>query len=131
MDVSQFDVARAAETPRPLPIMAPNGEPTDIVLQVLGYDNASVVEAVRALDRDSMVARGKVDMSAYREDRKRARVKAALVGWENLGIGEEETEFSAAAVDQLLGNPGFSWIIDQVEDFAGNRANLFPEPPKA
>lgn len=127
MDLSKLDVRAAAEVARDMVLRHPGtGQAMDTVFEVLGYDHDSVVEAGRAFDRAAMKS-GKMPDAL---DRKIALAKVALVGWRGMVWEGADKPFAHAFSADLLSRPGFSWMVDQIHAFGGNRANLFPEPPK-
>jgi len=134
MDLSTLDVRAAAEAARDMPLRHPGtGEETGAVFHVLGFDAPTVVEAGREHDRaiTKMPKDKRPDLMAQMETRKQVLAKAALVGWSGFVWEGEERAFDVEFAAELIDRPGFSWMVDQINAFGGDRANLFPQPSKA
>lgn len=131
MDLSKLDVRAAAETARDMPLRHPGtGAPTGAVFEVLGYDADVVVNAGRAFDRASMTEKD-MDPAERMRARRVALAQAALVGWREFQWEGEVRAFDRAFAADILSRPGFSWMVDQIHEFGGSRANLFPVPPSS
>lgn len=134
MDFSSLDLAAAAGEAREMPVRHPGtGETTGAVLHVLGFDAPGVVAAGREFDRRmaSLPRNERPDLVGSMQKRQLALAKAAVVGWSGFVWDGAEKQFDEAFAHDLLSKPGFSWLVEQVNVFGGDRANLFQTPPKA
>ena len=133
MDISSLDVRAAAEAARDMPLRHPGtGEETGAIFKVLGFDAPAVVDAGREHDRAfaAMSKDKRPDMMGQIEARKRVLARAALVDWNGFVWEGDEREFDAGLAAKIIDNPGFSWVVDQINAFGGDRSNLFTKPPK-
>lgn len=127
MDLAQLGVVSASEAGADMPLLNPfTGAATGATLRVLGYDAEEVVAAVRAADRDLQKQGKDIDIAKAMDARRLARVCAAVTGWDNFTWDGEEPEFSKARLTEIVAQPDYSWIADQVEEFGKSRANFTP-----
>ena len=131
MEMTTLDVEARAKEARALTLKHPGtAEEIDTVLQVLGYDAPEVVAAGREFDRRDMQDRGD-NLAERMLARKVVLATAAVIGWDGFSWKGEPRPYDAQFKEWLLSQPGFSWIVDQVHEFGGDRGSLFGEPPKA
>lgn len=96
------------------------GEATGVFLTVSSYDSEAVEAAARAVAQHGMKGR-KTDAPDFMRRRRVAMAQAAVTDVRG-GTGSTKT---AEAVRDLMAQPGFVWIVEQVEAFAGDRASFF------
>lgn len=129
MDLSELDVVAAADRGAELTLLHPGtGEPGDAVLHVLGYDSETVLAAGRSVERGALSAKSKMDFVDLRDRTRIAKAIAAVTSV--TGLTFDGTKIAAPeALAEYLRKPGYSWIVDQIEAFGADRANVFPKPP--
>lgn len=122
MDLGGLDLRAAASRGEEFELLHPGtGEPTGVHLRVVGYDCAEVEDAARAASRAMMRGSKKPDPVEAVRARRVAMASAAIKGVRG-GSGGTTT---ADEVRALLSDPGFVWIVEQIEAFAGDRASFF------
>lgn len=122
MDLAQLDLRSVEAEGAEMALLHPGtGEETGVTFRVIGYDTEQVETATREFRKGMMAAKKKPAQEDVLSGLRRTRAKAALVGVEG-GSGSTTTvdEFRA-----LMDEPGFVWIVEQVEAFAGDRASFF------
>lgn len=124
MDLTAFDTRKTAESGEELIINLPNGDPTDIVVTVIGEDSSKY----RQYTLDQANKRAKLrakDLTLDDLDRIVCEEAAVLiVGWKNLALNGEEKPYSHDAALEACKIP---WFRDQVLAFARNRVNFLPK----
>jgi hypothetical protein len=88
---------------------------------VLGYDSEEVETACRELRRRASRAKDREAAVAMLERLPLVRAQTALIGLRG-GSGETSTVEKLRA---LMEKPGFVWVVEQIEAFAGDRASFF------
>lgn len=122
MDLTALDLHVVEAEGADMALLHPGtGEETGVTFRVIGYDAEAVEAATREFRKGMMNAKKRPAQEDVLSGLRRTRAKAALVGVEG-GSGSTTTvdEFHA-----LMDQPGFVWIVEQVEGFAGNRASFF------
>lgn len=134
MDLKQFDLNKIAEEGVTFTLLHPNGEEFDLpedkkpTITVAGRDS----ETFRAADKEekaklnamSQKQRNKVDMDYLRKQSINILVKCVL-GWTNIEENGKAVPCNATNKNRILRDPGYAWIMDQVEEHANDRAKLF------
>ena len=122
MDIGGLDLRATASVGAEMVLRHPGtGDDLGVRLKVQGYDSEAVEAAAREVSREAMKAKTREDPDVLIRRRRVAQARASLMGVEG-ATGETTT------VDQyreLMGQPGFIWIIEQIEAFAGDRASFF------
>lgn len=97
-----------------------SGEETEAYFDVIGQDSKEYRQAVNAVVK----ARQEKGSEPTFEDVQNENVEllaTTVVGWNNDVFGE----FSKQGVKDLLADPAFSAIREQLDDFTENRKNFF------
>jgi hypothetical protein len=122
MDVSNIDVCKVAEAGAPVTLLHPGTEEElGITLMVRGYDSAEVKEALMKHDRTILNATEKPNPAEILDSRRRTQAKASLISVEG-GSGQTRT---VEDFRKLMDQPGFVWLIEQIEPVGGNRRPFF------
>ncbi|WP_300440386.1 hypothetical protein [uncultured Mameliella sp.] len=122
MDLATLNLHEVEGEGVEMPLLHPGtGEETGVTFRVIGYDTEAVEAAGREARNALMNGRAKTDQSEAMAKIRAARARAALVDVKG-GSGSTKT---VEDFRKLMGNPGFVWIVEQVEAFAGNRASFF------
>jgi hypothetical protein len=134
IDLKDFDVASAAEAGSELTLLHPvSGEPLDIVITVAGQDSKRARNADRAIT--DMLTKEAQDKKLKSDDEtfeRLAATKAAglTMGWSGIEWNGAEYPFTHENAVKLYIER--RWIREQVERFAGQRANFFkPSAPNS
>jgi hypothetical protein len=145
MDISEFDVVKAASNATEMVLREPGGmTETDITLLVLGYDSEEVVSAARKFSSKLLSKRNKLLPDQIQQMRMIALAKAAVVGLaetsgpltvyaEQAGIKDkppkEKVDLTVPSKEfhTLLEHPGFFFISQQVQGHGNDRGNYFAE----
>lgn len=133
IDLSGFDVRPRSQEGASMRLLAPDGQPTRVVLRVRGRDAQAYQDMIQAQIRRA-VERAPVKSTEQEKNAEFWELQATLVaGWFNLegqpakivveanGAPLEYTPANAAAVLEK-----HSWIFEQVNRFADKRANFLP-----
>lgn len=122
MDLGDLNLRAVTSQGATMDLLHPGtGEKTGVTFNVVGYDSEAVENAARDVRREFMGARVKADAMDVATRRRVAMACAALVGVEG-GSGSTKTldDFK-----RLMADPGYIWVIEQIEGFAGDRASFF------
>lgn len=127
MDVSSLDVVAAAKRGAEMDLLHPGtGAKTGIKISVLGFDHPDVVEASRQAAKDLM---GKAaDLEVGLSARRVASAKAAVTAVSGMEMGDRPIK-TPQDLAPILDDPGYTWMVDQIVSFAGDRASFFPKTP--
>ena len=145
MDLQNLDIVAAASEASDMPLLNPHTfEETGIVLQVLGYDSDPVVAAGRKFGQWAMSRRSKLSPDQLIRKKSVMLAKAAVVGLgkrapekegeepldsEPLVMKGKEIKVPSKEFNELLEDPGFIWIAQQVERHGDDRGNYSPDLP--
>jgi hypothetical protein len=103
------------------------GEPTDAVIRLAGIDSEAWRSASHKLsDRVIKEGGGKVDVArAFErsEEHVSELVASVTISWENVKDGGPELKCTRENAKRLYMK--YPWLREQVNRFAGNRANFF------
>ncbi|MCA0961144.1 hypothetical protein [Salipiger bermudensis] len=122
MDLTKLDLRAAVSEGAEFELKHPGtGEGIGVFPTVLGYDSEEVETAERDLRRRASRAKDREAAVAILERLPLVRAQTALTGLRG-GSGETSTVEKLSA---LMAKPGFIWIIEQIEAFAGDRASFF------
>jgi hypothetical protein len=101
-----------------------------IIFLISGTDS----EAYRAVERfyinkrinSKNFKRGKLAIGTAEEQMKERLDKTitCLNGWRNFGFEGQDLPFSADKAREILSNPKFSWILEQIESYMSDRENF-------
>lgn len=131
-DLSSFPVSQSSDAGAEVTVRHPtSGDELDIKIRVVGPDSRKAREATRAmtdnLTKEAMEHEATPDDAAY--ERMAAQHAAALtISWEHVEWDGQPFPFSQENAVKLYTE--HRWIREQVEQFAGKRANFF-RPSKA
>lgn len=122
MDIGDLDLREASDRGSVVSLRHPGtGEPLGISLRVLGYESAKVDQAVREYQRKVVKSKDKPSTTEFLEGRRRIQASASVIGVEG-GSGRMG---SIDGVREYIDNPGFVWLVEQIEAVAGDRASFF------
>ncbi|KQS55900.1 hypothetical protein ASG17_07570 [Brevundimonas sp. Leaf363] len=129
MDLLSLDVTDQANAGVAMHLHGPDGVPlfkvdgeTPVTITLLGQDSDKLTRIMNARGNRHMRARGPVTMTV--EQGQKADIDylvAASVGWDGIGLGEDETAFSDDAARTLYGH---AWVRDQARAFIFDRARF-------
>lgn len=109
-----------------LPINFPDGEPTGIVLKVVGQDSKQVREVTKrfalVMDGDTQT----LERINQMEQRAAEIVAACIVGWS--GLEDDDggpLPYSTEKALELVSKPELAFIAEQVVRYAADRQNFF------
>lgn len=143
IDLARLNTVEACETVHELELLDPiDNEPTGLFIAHKGRDARDVL-AVSRKQGNAMLARdfkaqrgGKAEAPITIEEGTATTVEiavAASVGWftmeggkkvDGLPFGETRMMFSPEAARELYANPGFAWVLRQLNDAAGDLGNF-------
>ncbi|MEM7778200.1 MAG: hypothetical protein AAF732_21660 [Pseudomonadota bacterium] len=130
MDLKDIDVVEKANEGFSMVLKHPGtGEDTDIVIRMRGFDSDAVREAERATYKKLMKRKETANTADQLEALRLAKVKAAIISIEGLTDGGKEIR-TPAELDPYLSTSVGLVILEQVNSFANDRANLFQEPSR-
>ncbi|MBR9841433.1 MAG: hypothetical protein GYB50_26805 [Rhodobacteraceae bacterium] len=122
MDLTELDLRAAVAEGAEFELRHPGtGEALGAFLTVQGYDSEAVEDAERDIRRRAMRAKDKESATEVLDKMRVARAQAALISLRG-GSGSTETVEQMRA---LIAKPGWVWVVEQIEAFAGNRASFF------
>ena len=111
-----------------LELLSPkDGTPLGIFIDVVGPDS----KEVRAVEREQQkegIARSKAGAEIQIEEIEGiliTKFAASVVGWDEKYNDDMGGEYSAAYVLELLRNPDYRWVCDQIAGYVSNRQNFF------
>jgi hypothetical protein len=107
-------------------ILKPDGNP--VTIRLLGSDSDAFIRASNSITNKALRNRGKgaaVTAESVLEDHIALLAKATL-GWDGVGIGEDETPFSQEAAKKLY---RIAFVREQVTDFIADRGNFTKRSP--
>lgn len=133
MDLSAIDTAPVANEGAEMHVRDGNGAPLfkadgdPVTITLLGEDSA-VLTKLRN-QQTNRYLRNQITVTAELAKANETEVFiAATIGWDGVGIGEEETAFSTEAARKLYAIPV---IRDQVRAFIADRASFTKASPTA
>ena len=130
MDLKDIDVVEKANEGFSMTLKHPGtGEDTDIVIRMRGFDSDVVREAERATYKKLMKRKETATTADQLEALRLAKVKAAIISIEGLTDGDKQIRTPADLEPYLSTSVGLV-ILEQVNSFANDRANLFTELSK-
>jgi len=130
-DIGNLKLVSASEKGADLDLLSPfDGESTGAKLMVTGFDAPAMIAAAREFDKEQASAEKKPDADEAMRLRRAHLTTAAVTGWSNFGIGEDETKFTPAKARDLFADPEYQWICEQVCRFGASRRNFTPKPAK-
>ena len=122
MDLSKLDLRAAVTEGAEFELKHPGtGEGLGVFPMVQGYDSEEVETAERELRRRAGRAKDKDAAVAVLERMRLVRAQTALIGLRG-GSGDTGT---VEKLRDLMANPSWVWVIEQIEAFAGDRASFF------
>ena len=123
-DLAQFDtLAQAQEEGIDVPIKAPDGSDTDIVIRVAGTDSARVRKARQKIaDKYLRDRRRKALSSEELDERDLQLLSQAVISWTGVEFNGQALECTVENVDMVLRRLPF--IREQVDAAVGDRAGF-------
>ena len=109
-----------------LPITFPDGEPTGIVLKVVGQDSKQVREVTKRFALIMDEQKPTLERMNQVEQRASEIVAACIVGW--TGLEDEDGNplpYSPDKALELVSKPELAFISEQVVRYAADRQNFF------
>lgn len=120
-----MDLANYRPTTASLAINDKFGQPTDMKVTLIGTESKPFREAVYRLSREQMARKDASDVEQAERDTVRL-LAACVVGWENVTDNGVPVPCTPDAAFELLFNPEFKFIREQVDAFASVSENFFP-----
>lgn len=129
MDISKFDIRTESEEGARVVIRDPLGQPTDIIVTVLGQDSPSYRAAAK-----------KISMEPFEKDRPRdeqaaeraARLTAAgIKDWSGLEENGKSVDYSPEKALEFCANPAYDLFASQVYSAILDRSLFFGKSAKA
>jgi len=120
MDLSSLFASDTAE----ITIKHPKtGEPLDMVVTVAGnasedYRKVRTELAKRRIESTRSITVEELETSAMR------LLVACVKGWKGIQMSGVEYPYSTANAKELLSNPGYFWLKEQIETAVGDVANF-------
>lgn len=110
---------------QPLEVVLPSGEPTGIVLRVVGKESEQFFTASSKWTAH-MQERGDKKLTLQELADMNADLMATLiVGWSGLTDNGSPLPYSHGQAVKLMQTPELQFLRDQVEEFASKRTNFF------
>lgn len=130
MDLAQVDTASTANAGQKLELRGPDGAPlykadgvTPVTLTLLGKDSDAFIKARNATANRYLKQRGKAQVTAEGSDADQIAILVrCTVGWDGIGIDEDETPFTPENAARLYNR--FRFIREQADEFIDDRANF-------
>lgn len=119
-----MDIRNLKPKTRELTIVLPTGEPTDIVLTVVGADSKQFREtslkwATKYFDGDKKTNPADILHSRCEQ------AAACIVGWKGLEEDGVPIPYSPEKALELMMMAELHFVVDQIEQFITERANFF------
>jgi len=120
MDLSSLFASDTAEVTIKHP---KTGEPLDMVVTVAGnaseeYRKVRTELAKRRIESTRSITVEELETSAMR------LLVACVKGWKGIQMAGVDYPYSAANAKELLSNPGYFWLKEQIETAVGDVANF-------
>lgn len=134
MNLSQLDTKAAANEGAKLELRDVNGVPVlkgdgnPVTITLLGKDSDTFIKAENAATNRRLAQGARLKLTA--ESLKAEAISTlarCTVGWDGVGIEEDETPFSYENAVRLY--TAFPFVFEQVDQFIAERANFLPSSP--
>jgi len=103
------------------------GQPLGIRIKLLGVDSDVYQKQVRK-NNDRRFKKRRFKLTADEVEAENVELLVAVTKeWENMIEHGQPVEFNAANVRRIYTDKKYSWIREQVDEFAGDRANFLGE----
>lgn len=126
MDLANYDLAAKAEAGSEVKILDPvNGEPTDIIITVVGADSKTYRNAVALAAYEYKIGDDDSKMLERLEaviSRQYSTLAACTTGWEGIEIDGKPLEFNRTNALELYTR--FDWLAQVVFDHIRKRENF-------
>jgi hypothetical protein len=127
MDFAKLDTSKLSENGAEMVVMHPTtGEPTDTVIVLRGQDSKEYRQKVKELRQRAMKQQGGNPIDTAEEHAMQTRI-ACTVTWKNVELNGKSLEFSVDNALSFYGNPGLSWLVQQIDTFMRDRSNFLPQ----
>ena len=122
MDISALNLTAASGVGTVVDLKHPGtSEELGIKIEVIGYESDTCDQAAREAMRE--LRDKKVDASEVMKARRIALARASVQSIEGMEIGDDTV--TVERLRQMLGERAWVWILEQIEDVAGDRASFF------
>lgn len=130
-DLSKLNTAAVAEEGAELDVLHPvENIPIGVKIVLAGKDSDRFQKFVRkqANKRTSKWRPGqKLSFTAEEQEQEKVDLLVACtISWSGVVMNGEEIPFSPEAAKELYSNPGFSWLVEQIDEFIGDREHFLP-----
>lgn len=129
MNLAKLDTAAIANQGAKMEVRGPDGSllktagGAPVTITLLGADSDVAVRARNATTNRLLKNRGRTQITAESAlDDTIALLAKCTVGWEGIGIDEDDTPFSQEAAAKLYER--FPFIREQADEFVAERANF-------
>lgn len=127
MDLSKLNTAELSESGVEMQLRhLVTGELLDAWITLCGQDSKVYRQKRRELRSKSMQAKVADAVELSEQHAMEVRV-ACTLGWRGLDEGNKPIKFSQEKALEIYTDPGYQWIVDQVDRFIGDRANFLPK----
>lgn len=126
-----MDLVQLKPSVAPLEIMHPTLGATGIILNLVGQDTKEFRDKVKQIAKFATLNKAKdldIDML---EQQNLELVAACIVGWTGLEEDGIAIPFSTKKAFEIISDPAYSIVKEQVEVFVANRKNFFRKPGEA
>lgn len=127
MDLSKLNTAQLSDEGVEMQLRHPvNGELLDCWITLCGQDSRVHRQKRKEIRSKAMKQKIEDAVEASEQHAMDLRI-ASTLGWRGLEIDGKEFKYSADNAVKLYSDPGFDWLVNQVDRFMGDRANFLPK----
>lgn len=119
MDITQLDLEKASDEGVEIQIFAPNGDPTDLFVTVVGQDSMAYEQLAARHRREAQanVNRMLRNQNTDQDIGERQEIEtcvACTTAWRNFLRGADPIQYSKKAAEEVFGKRGNKWMREQV-----------------
>lgn len=126
MDISKLNMTEHADRGAQLQLLHPvDKTPLEgVTVTLLGADSTLYRNRLAAWRGKFMSSNKAPALNDAEEQAMECRV-ACTVSWQGMELGGKPYECTPENVRELYSNPGYSWLVEQVDAFIQERSNFF------
>lgn len=123
MDISNLNLTAASDAGATVALAHPGtGADLGITIGVTGFESEAVTAAERAYLRGVQDRNKKPDAGDFLRGRRVAVAAAAITSVTGMEVGKETV--TVDVLRAMLADPAWVWILEQIEEVAGDRASF-------